>query len=220
MITVLLADDHPIVRKGLRSLLEGEEEIEVVAEAGDGLEAVRMTKEYEPDVLVVDLAMPGMDGLEVTRRVREGVPDTYVVVLSMHADASYVARAVRNGATGYVLKDSSADELVEAVRSVHRGRSFFSEKLSIDISPVDEGVTDRYETLTEREREVLHLVAEGHTSPEIAEKLFISPRTVDTHRSNLMAKLGIHSQLDLVRYALQRGLIPMGRPLDRQESKE
>jgi DNA-binding NarL/FixJ family response regulator len=158
--------------------------------------------------------MPGLGGLEVTLQVGKRSPQTHVIILSMHADEAYVLEALRNGAAGYVLKESSADELVQAVREVVAGRRFLSSPLSeraIDayVSKAQEVVLDRYETLTAREREVLHLAAEGHTNAEIADRLSISSRTVETHRANMMRKLALRSQTDLIRYALRRGIIPM-----------
>ena len=212
--TIMLADDHKIVRQGLRALLEAEPDLHLVGETGDGLEAVQLAERLCPDVLVLDLMMPGLGGLEVTLQVGKRSPQTRVIILSMHADEAYVLEALRNGAAGYVLKESSADELVQAVREVVAGRRFLSSPLSeraIDayVSKAQEVVLDRYETLTAREREVLHLAAEGHTNAEIADRLSISSRTAETHRANMMRKLALRSQTDLIRYALRRGIIPM-----------
>lgn len=214
MATIVLAEDHVIFRQGLKSLLQQKSDLSVVAETGDGLEAVALIRREKPDVLVVDLSLPGLDGLEVTRRVRQQSPHTRIVVLSMHASEAYIVQAVRNGALAYVLKNASMDDLEQAIRAVLEGRRFFSAALPQDLAETlaqadAEKIADRYETLTKREREILQLVAEGYTSPEIAEKLFISLLTVNKHRSNLMDKLGRHSQTELVHYALQRGLIPL-----------
>ena len=211
-VSILLADDHQVVRQGLRALLEAEPDFRVVGEAADGLEATRLVERLHPDVAVVDLIMPGLGGLEVTRQITTRVPETRVVVLSMHANEAYVLEALRNGAAAYVLKDSSAAELVEAVRAVVAGRHYLSAPLSeraIDTyrQGAKKATLDIYETLTMREREVLHLAAEGHSGPEIASRLSISPRTVETHRANLMRKLGLQTQTDLVRYALRRGIL-------------
>lgn len=210
----MLADDHQVVRQGLRALLEVEPDFHLVGESGDGLLTLELIERLKPNVLVLDLMMPGLSGLEVIRRAKRIVPQTHVVVLSMHAVEAYVLEALRQGAAGYVLKDSSAADLVQAVREVARGRRYLSPPLSERAieryAQRAEGVTeDSYEMLTTREREVLHLAAEGHTSAEIAARLGISPRTGETHRANLMHKLGIHTQTDLVRYALRRGIIPM-----------
>jgi two-component system response regulator NreC len=214
MTTIVLAEDHRIVRQGLRALLEAEADFSLVGEAGDGLEAVRLTEQLQPDVVVLDLMMPGINGLEATRQIRNCCPKTHVVILSMHADESYVLEALRNGASGYVLKDSSADDLARAVREVVAGRRYLSAPLSeraieVYIQEAQETPLDPYEKLTNREREVLHLVAAGHSSTEIAERLSISSRTVETHRANMMRKLNLNSQTDLIRYALKRGIIPM-----------
>jgi len=212
--TIVLADDHNVVRQGLRALLETEPDFRVVGEAGDGLGAVHLVERLQPDVLVLDLMLPGLSGLEVTRLVRQGSPQTRVLILSMHADEAYVLRALKNGAAGYALKDSSVADLVQAVREVAGGRRYLSPPLSERAieryAQRAEGVTeDSYEQLTTREREVLHLAAEGHTNAEIGALLGISPRTAETHRANLMRKLGLKSQTDLIRYALRRGILPL-----------
>lgn len=212
---ILLADDHQIVREGFRALLQGEPDFEIVGETGDGLEAVRLAENLKPHVVVIDLMMPGLNGLEVARQVTQRSPRTRIVVLSMHANEAYVLEALKNGASAYVLKDASAAELVRAVREALAGRRYLSPPLSepaID-SYIERAKTsdtlDLYDTLTNREREVLQLAAEGHTNNEIATRLFISPRTVETHRANVMRKLGLRSQAEMVRYALQRGILPI-----------
>jgi two-component system response regulator NreC len=214
MTTIVLADDHRIVRQGLRALLEAEADFSLVGETGDGLEAVRLAERLRPDVVVLDLMMPGINGLEATRQIRNCCPKTHVVILSMHADEAYVLEALKNGASGYVLKDSSADDLARAVRGVVAGRRYLSAPLSeraieVYMQKAQETPLDAYEELTNREREVLHLVAAGHSNAEIAEQLSISSRTVETHRANMMHKLNLNSQTDLIRYALKRGIIPM-----------
>jgi len=213
-ITVLLADDHAVVRLGLRALIEDESDLALVGEAGDGLEVLPMVERLRPDVLVLDLIMPGLNGLEILREIPRRAPHTRVVVLSMHANEAYVLEALRHGAMGYVLKGSNAAELVRAVRSAAAGQRYLSPPLSersLDAyaQQAQSPQPDLYESLTAREREVLHLAAEGHTSTEIAKRLFISPRTVETHRSNLMRKLGLETQTELVRYALRRGIVPL-----------
>jgi two-component system response regulator NreC len=212
-ITILLADDHQIVRQGLRALLEAEGDLRVLGEAADGLETVQMVERLQPDVLLVDVMMPGLSGLEATRQVRERFPKTQVVVLSMHSNEAYVLQALRNGALAYVLKDSSSADLIKAVREAAAGQRYLSPPLSDHIIDAyvnrAHGTTlDIYETLTNREREVLHLAAEGHTNADIAARLSISPRTVEIHRTNMMRKLGLHSEHDLIRYALRRGILP------------
>jgi two-component system response regulator NreC len=212
MTTIVLADDHHVVRQGLRTLLESETDFRVIGEAGDGLEAVQLVERLQPDVLVLDLMMPSLNGLEVTRQVGQRSPQTRVVILSMHSSEAYVMEALRHGAAGYVIKASSAADLIKAVREVAAGRHYLSPPLSEHaieayIQRAKEATLDKYETLTTREREVLHLAAEGCNNREIAERLSISPYTAMTHRANLMRKLNLHSQTDLVRYALQRGII-------------
>ena len=211
-ITVVIADDHRLFREGLRLLLRREESIQIVGEAGDGLEAVQLVERLQPDVLVLDVMMPSLSGLEVTRQVSQRSPRTRVVILSMHSSEAYVMEALRHGAAGYVLKASSAADLIKAVREVSAGRHYLSPPLSEHaieayIQKAKDATLDKYETLTTREREVLHLGAEGYSNREIAERLSISPYTAMTHRANLMRKLGLHSQTDLVRYALQRRII-------------
>ena len=214
MTTIVLADDHHVVRQGLRVLLEGQPDFQLVGEAGDGLEAIQAVERLKPDVLVIDLMMPSLNGLEATRQVSQRSPHTRVVILSMHADEAYVLAALRNGAAGYVLKDSSAADLVQAVREVAAGRRYLSSPLSeraieAYVQKAADAAVDPYEMLTNREREVLHLAAEGYTNAEIADQLSISPRTAETHRANLMHKLGLRTHTDLIRYALRRGILPM-----------
>ncbi|MBN2505574.1 MAG: response regulator transcription factor [Verrucomicrobia bacterium] len=212
MITIVLAEDHHIVRQGLRLLLEAEPGFRLVGEAADGLEAVRLVETLHPNVLVLDLMIPRLHGLDVTRQVRRQCPETHVVILSMHADEPYVMEALRNGATGYVLKDATGADLVHAVKDAMAGRRYLSpalaeRALSSYVERPGESELDVYETLTNRERLVLQLAAEGHSSPEIAKQLFISTRTVETHRANFMRKLSLHSQTELVRFAIRKGIL-------------
>jgi DNA-binding NarL/FixJ family response regulator len=212
--TVILADDHPIVRQGLRHLLEMQPNYTVVGEASDGLEASQMTERLRPDVLVVDMMMPGLNGLEVTRQVRQRSPGTRIIVLSMHNNEAYVLQALKRGASGYILKDSGPAEVVQAMDHVMLGKRYLSESISqnlIEMLLKQTGhlPSDPYEDLTNREREVFQLTAEGGSNSEIAERLCISPRTVEAHRANLMEKLGLHSQMDLLRYAVRRGVITL-----------
>lgn len=214
MVDIVLADDHHIVRQGLRHLLEAEADFHIVGEAADGLEAVEMVEQLQPDILVLDLMMPGLGGLDVTRQVKQRVPDTNVIILSMYSTEAYVLEALKNGAFGYVLKKSTGDDLVRAVREVTAGRRYLSPPLSelaieAYIQKANQPEQDSYELLTDREREVFHLVAEGHTSAEIADRLSISSRTVEMHRSNLMRKLDLDNQTELVRYAIRRGILPL-----------
>jgi len=210
----LLADDHQVVRQGLRALLEAETDFSVVGEVGDGLDAIQQAGRLKPKVLVVDLMMPGVGGLEVIRQVSQRYPYISVIVLSMYADESYVLEALRNGAAGYVLKGASAEELVKAVREVISGRRYLSPPLSENaieayIRKARAEVVDLYETLTTREREVLHLSSQGLNNTEIATRLTISPRTVETHRANMMRKLSLQNQTELIRYSLKRGILPL-----------
>ena len=214
MITIALADDHKVVRQGLRALMEAEPDFSVVGEAGDGLEALRLVEQLSPNVLVLDLMMPGLNGLEVARQLSKRSPNIRIVVLSMYSNEAYVLEALSNGASAYVLKDSSSADLVHAVREVSAGRRYLSPPLSDRaIEAYQEkakaATLDKYEMLTTREREVLQLAAEGHTSTDIAARLGISSRTAEAHRSNLMHKLGMHTQADLIRYALRRGIIAL-----------
>jgi len=212
--TIVLADDHHIVRKGLRTLLEAEGEFAVIGEEADGLKVVELIERLRPDVLLLDVQMPGLNGLEITRQIVQRAFKTRVIILSMHANETYVQEALRYGAHGYVLKDADPSEMVEAVRDVSAGRRYLSRALSeraIDAyaEKAQAAPADAYDMLTTREREVLHLAAESSSTSEIAARLGISPRTVETHRENLMRKLGLLSQTDLIRYALRRGILPM-----------
>lgn len=213
-VTILLADDHHVMRQGLRLLLEAQGDFRVVAEAGDGLEAVKLAERLKPHVLIADLMMPGINGLEVARQVSHRSPHTRIVVLSMYGHEPYVLEALRNGAAGYVLKDADAAELLRAVHEVAAGRRYLSPPLSEHameayLQKARGAVLDLYETLTTREREVLQLAAEGRTNADIAAALGVSPRTVETHRAHLMHKLDLHTQADLIRYALKRGILSM-----------
>jgi two-component system, NarL family, response regulator NreC len=211
---IVLADDHPVVRHGVRSLLQSDPELSVVGEASDGIETVQLVEKLQPEVLVVDLMIPRLNGLEITRQVRQRSPMTRIIILSMHANEPYVLEALKNGASGYVLKDSSGTDLIQAVRMVASGQRYLSPPLSeraveAYMMKSQETSFDAYDGLTDREREVLQLAAEGLSNPDIASRLSISPRTVETHRANLMRKLGLKTQTDLIRYALKRGILPM-----------
>ena len=214
MITAVLADDHPIVRQGLRALLEGEEICQVVGEASDGLMAIDLITRLRPEVAILDLQMPDLNGLEVARRAREKSPGTRVIILSMHGDEPYVLEALRHGVSGYVLKGSATTDLITAVHAARAGKRFLSAPLTdraIDAYAHRTNETDRsldrYEVLTGREREVLQLAVQGMSNAEIGERLAISPRTAETHRANLLRKLGLATQTDLVRFAIGRGFI-------------
>lgn len=211
MTTVIIADDHEIVRRGLRGILEGEGSCKVLAEAADGLAAAQLVEKLKPAILVLDLNMPRLHGIDVLRQVRVASPHTRVIVLSMHNDEPYVIESLRAGAMAYILKGSESQEISHALKEVLAGRRFLSATLSewainaLVAKPADD--SDPLQALTQRERMVLQLAAEGHSNPEIAEKLFISPRTAETHRTNLLRKLGLQTQTDLVRFAIRKGLI-------------
>lgn len=211
-LRILLADDHTVVRQGLRKLLEEYEDWEVVAEAGDGREAVRLAEQHKPDVVVIDVAMPLLNGIEATRQIVHRLPGVSVLVLSMHADAAYVNQIVEAGGTGYLLKDSADVDLIEAIGAVARGETFFSPQIARmmrdrDVDPASTDAVDRYEALSAREREVFQLIAEGRVNKEIASLLSITLSTVETHRARMMAKLDLHSAAEIVLYAVRRGVV-------------
>jgi DNA-binding NarL/FixJ family response regulator len=212
-LRIVLADDHTVMRGGLRLLLEREPGFSVVGEASNGREAIQLTGEHSPDVVVMDVAMPTLNGIEAAARIIAAQPRTAIVILSMHSDESYVLRALKAGARGYLLKDSAEADLIQAVRAVSDGKAFFSPaigKLLVEdyVRQIRQrGVEDSYELLTPRERELLQLLAEGETTKEIAAALNLSPHTVDTHRGNLMQKLNLHSIPELILYAVRKGVI-------------
>jgi two-component system response regulator NreC len=213
-VTILLADDHPFVRRGVRNLLEAEEDFSVVGEAEDGLQVVQMAEKLRPDILVVDIMMPNLNGLEALKQVSHRSPKTRKIVLSMHSAEPYVVEAFHSGASGYILKDSAPDELVNAIRQVLLDNIYLSpnlpERLIVALTEAPKNPElDKYKTLTNREREIFQMTAEGRTSQEVGDKLMISPRTVEVHRSNLMNKLGLHNQAELIRFAIKRGILQM-----------
>jgi len=212
-IRILLADDHNVLRDGMRLLLERQPGFTVVGEASDGRETVDLVENHQPNVVVMDIAMPNMNGIEATRRIVEKHPRTGVVILSMHYDESYVLRSLKAGARAYLLKDALKSELIAAIHAVSEGRSFFSPKIS-RILKEDyvqalgrRGGDDSYELLTDREREILQLVAEGKTNKEIANRLNLSLYTVDTHRTHILQKLNLHSVPEVILYAVRKGII-------------
>jgi two-component system response regulator NreC len=212
--SIVLADDHHVVRQSLRLLLEAEPDFQVLGEAATGLEAVEMAERARPDVLVIDIMMPELNGIDAVRQVKKQLPQTVVVILSMHENEAYVLEALRAGVSAYVLKKSTAQELVYAIRQGIAGHLFLSPPLSEHaiqayLEKAQGTVLDPYETLTTREREVLHLAAEGLNHTEIAARLSISPRTVEMHHSNLMRKLHLRNQTELIRFAIQRGILPL-----------
>jgi len=212
-IRILVADDHAIVRDGLRALLERQNDMAIAGEASDGRECVRLAEELSPDVVVMDIAMPNMNGMEATRRILAANPQTHVVILSMHQDESYVLGSLKAGAKGYLLKDSVRADVVDAIRAVQQGRSFLTRKISRMLQEdyvremESRGLEDSFDLLTEREREILQLVAEGRTNKEVAAVLNISPTTVETHRTHILQKLGLHSVAELILYAVRKGVI-------------
>ncbi len=212
-IRILLADDHTVVRKGLRLLLESHSGFEVVADAADGREAVTLTEEHKPDVVVIDVAMPNLNGIEAARQIAAKSPQTAVVFLSMHSDEGYVLKALKAGARAYLLKDSAESDLVSAVKAVSEGKAFFSPAISKMLVEdymrrmQEQQVEDSYDLLTTREREVLQLLAEGRNNKEVAQLLNLSLYTVETHRSNILQKLNLHSTAELILYAIRKGVI-------------
>ena len=210
-IRILIADDHTLVRESLVGLLQSEGDVQVVAQAADGIETLEKAVAVRPDVVVADLSMPHLGGIEVVRRLRDALPETRVLVLTMHQEDEYVLQAVRAGASGYLVKDSAAAELLVAVRNLHAGRGHFGPQaahaLAQQLQHPERTHDDPYGRLTAREREVFHLIAEGHTTKEIARKLDISAKTAENHRARVLDKVGVRNTAELVRYALRKGLL-------------
>jgi DNA-binding NarL/FixJ family response regulator len=212
-ISILLADDHMLVRQGMRGLLNAQPDIEVIGEASDGYKLVELAEKLSPQVIITDIAMPNMNGLEAIGQIRKRLTNARVIILSMHSASSYVIRSLRSGALGYLLKNDDFTEVIQAIHAVVQGRRYLSAQISeqvidtfkagnhIDLEPV--------KMLTRREREILQLIAEGHTSLNIAENLYISIRTVEKHRANLRTKLGLTSQADVVHFAIQQGIVSL-----------
>lgn len=212
-VRILLGDDHTVVRQGLRKILEAQEGWEVVGEASDGREAARLALALEPNVAVLDIAMPLLSGIEATRQILRRLPKVGVLILSMHAEEAFITQALQAGARGYLLKDSADTDLIRGVTDVAAGKSFFSPaaaKVMLDDylrHLAKKGIVDRYEALSEREREIFQLVAEGHSNKDVADLLAISVATVETHRAHILQKLDVHSTAELVLYAVRRGVI-------------
>jgi two-component system response regulator NreC len=212
-IRVLIADDHAIVREGLRQLLNGQRDMEVAGEAEDGRQALEKVKSFHPDVILLDIAMPHLNGLEVISLIKEAAPETQVVVLSMHSKETYVQQVLSSGALGYVLKASPSTDILEAIRMAHRDEYFLSSRLKAEVigkylktkrsTPALRG----YDLLTEREQQVFRLVAQGHSTSRIADILCVSPKTVEKHRTSLMNKLVVHDRLELLKYAIKIGIV-------------
>lgn len=212
-IRILLADDHAVVRDGLRALLDRQPDFEVVATASDGRECLDLAEKHSPDVVMMDVAMPKMNGIEATRRILAANPAIAVVILSMHHDESYVLQSLKAGAKGYLLKDSPREDVLEAIRSAAQGRAFLSRKVRKMLQEdyveqlQSKGLDDSYELLTDREREILQLLAEGRANKEVASILNISPTTVETHRGHILRKLSLHGTADLILYAVRKRII-------------
>ena len=212
-LSIVLGDDHTLLRQGLRKILEERPDWEVVAEAGDGRDAVRQILATTPDVAILDIGMPLLNGIEATRQVVRRLPECRVLILSMHADEAYIIQALKAGAKGYMLKDSADSDLIRGVAAIAAGKSFFSPaaaKVMLDDylrHLAEKGIAGRYESLSEREREIFQLVAEGRSNKEVAELLSVSPATVETHRAHILQKLDVHNTAELVLYAVRRGVI-------------
>lgn len=212
-LRILLADDHIVMRTGLRALLERQPNLEVVGESENGRGTVELTASLRPDVVVMDVGMPVLNGIEATKAIVSKHPTTAVVILSMHADESYVMRALKAGARAYLLKESASSDLISAIGAVSQGKSFFSPKVSRILAEdyvrvlKQKGAVDSYDLLTDREREILQLLAEGKANKEVATTLNISPYTVETHRSHILQKLNLHNPAELVLYAVRKGII-------------
>ena len=209
MTRVLIADDHGIVRSGLRLLLERQDDLEVIAEAADGVQARDLALSHRPDVAILDVVMPRMTGLQATREIKAGAPEVRVLILSMHSEERYVFQALKAGASGYVLKGEADQDLVAAVRAVQRGEPFLTNAATRSLVRdwMADGATGPHEPLSPREREVVTLIADAHTNREIAERLALAEKTVESHRANVLRKLGMRDRVELVRYAIRRGLV-------------
>ena len=212
--TALIVDDHPLFREGVKTLIERTPHFRVVGEAANGEEALALAKALKPDVVLLDLSLPDQSGVEVTRQIRTFVPDSRIVIVSMHSKVDLITKAFQAGATGYVVKESATEKLVECMKAISNGEYFLDTSLSqkvvsnlVKSSARASNLDSRYQSLTRREQEVLRLVVEGLSAKEIGDRLFISPKTVENHRTNIMNKLDIHSTMELVRYAAKLGLI-------------
>ena len=210
-IKILIVDDHAIMRDGIRALLSIHDDIEIVGEASEGKEAIEKTQELTPDVIIMDIAMPGLDGLEATRRIIKKHPKTKVLVLTQHDNKEYVLSTIKAGASGYVTKRALGSELISAIRAIHQGYSFLYPSIATALIQgyLDQVHEEPYDELTGREREILKLIAEGHTSRQIADTLFVSVKTVQGHRMKIMKKLDLHNRTELIKYAMRKGLVAL-----------
>ena len=214
-VRLLIADDHKIFRQGIKKLLEEEQDLQVVGEAADGREVVKKATELKPDIILMDIAMANLNGLEATKQIKKVLPESKIIMLTMHKNEEYVLQSFQAGASGYILKEGAVEELVSAIRSIYAGKSFLSPTVSktlVDayLRKMETGKTETpFDLLTDREREVLQLIAEGFTNREVAKQLFISVKTVEAHRAHIMQKLNIHDIAKLVKYAIQKGLVDL-----------
>jgi two-component system response regulator NreC len=212
-LRLIIGDDHTLMRHGLRKILEEKPEWQVVAEAGDGREAVRQAEAHKPDVAILDIGMPMLNGIDATRQIVRKVPECRVLILSMHSDETYILRALQAGARGYLLKDSAGKDLIRGIAAVAAGKTFFSQVVAQSMLEdyvrrvADSTVVDAYDTLSDREREIFQLIAEGHSNKDVALILSISPATVETHRARILQKLDVHNTAELVLYAVRRGVV-------------
>jgi DNA-binding NarL/FixJ family response regulator len=213
---LMIVDDHPLFREGLKTIVNRDDKYTVVCEAGNGTDGIRLGRRHKPDIMLVDISMPGKNGIQVIRELKQTLPETRFIIISMHSEADYIVEAFRAGASGYMIKESAAGNLIRGLDAVARGELFLDDALSQEVvfrlmQAKDEQATGRdpYTTLTAREQEVLRHLAEGLTAKEVAAQLFISPKTVENHRTNLMKKLGLHSTVELIRYAARLGLIDL-----------
>jgi len=213
--TILIVDDHPLFREGLKTIIERNGKFEVLGEVGNGRETIRMAKKHKPDLVVMDISLPDQNGIDLTREIRSCLPETRIMIVSIHSRIDYIAKAFQAGATGYLVKESAAAGLLKGLEAISRGEYFLDNSLSGQVvnllmeSPsMEKNIRDNpYNALTPREQEVMRLLAEGLSPKDVAEKLFISPKTVENHRANIMGKLDLHSAMELVRYAAKLGLI-------------